>query len=365
MSVSPFVNAGTAEFEPEDKIWTSKSQYMIPHPVTGKRIKVPRATKYASTISDRTILEMWKMAMVGIAVTKYRDYRALISSEELPEGEQIHWPQGWWRPHYDHCEAAMDRFGAKAGAHEGTGVHRFTEQFDKGKITIRQVPEEWREHIKQYERLNTVHGRGMDSALRERRVLTLKLHNGVCGTFDACRPMHGTANYIIDDTKTGRDAPKGVDEIAIQLAVYANAEWIWEGDAKTGRWVPNTLNIRKDVATITWIPINDPENAQIIPIDIEWGWQAAKVIAWVKGYRNRATRKNNSLILPLSVLDEGYEHVPGDVATPFDYLGRMQLAMTREEVSAVWLEASTAGEATSALESAGHERIEAIRRAEA
>ena len=93
----------------------------------------------------------------------------------------------------------------------------------------------------------------------------------------------------MDDTKTGKNAPAGLDEIAIQLAIYANSPWMW--DMARQMWVQTPPNIRKDIATVTWIPINNPEASEVIKVDIAAGWQAAKATAWVREYQRRANRE--------------------------------------------------------------------------
>jgi hypothetical protein len=268
----------------------------MPHPVTGVPTWFTRASKMGGWIAEQFTLTEWKIANAVAGVCHNADLRAKGASILLPPIEARE--KGWWMPWAPIGHEAMDRIGASSGAHLGTAVHRFREQVDAGTRRIEDVPEEWRPHVEASERRRVA--LGMEIVRSEAFVANLKVHNGASGRLDnLLRGPDG--RLVIEDLKTGKNVPMGLDEIAIQLAIYANADWYY--DVQTKAWLPMP-NVRKDVAIVTWVPIDRPDEAETIIIDIAWGWAAANVAGWVQGYRNRGKRKGDGLRLPLAALSE-------------------------------------------------------------
>jgi hypothetical protein len=232
----------------------------------------------------------------------------------------------------------MDRAGSMAGAHEGTAFHSWREQIEAGDIALDDVPEEWQPHVERFMQMHQASAMSVVPEYVEQLVVTLKLHNGVCGRLDNLRRLPD-GRLVLDDTKTGKQAPAGLDEMGIQFAIYANAEYWWRPDDPSAvhGYIPAPPEIRKDVATVSWVPIDHPENGRIIPIDIEWGWRAAQVAAWLKGYWNRAKRKNNGLELPLSAL-WNEDMAMGYPTSKAAYADRIHACTTSEELSNLFLE---------------------------
>lgn len=291
------------EEEERAPVITGNGTRSFAHPITGKWTTSTRASKFASTGADDFTLDEWKRAMVVLGLGERDDLHAEAQSLALarPSGPVENYPKGWWLPASEIAHEAIDAARGRSGAHKGTAVHRLGETLDRGHITIDEIPARYREHLRHYQAARAAAGLSVHPDYIETGVFTDKLHNGVNGRLDNLLTAPG-GWLMVGDLKTGRDAPMGMDEIAIQLAIYANAEW--HIDLDTGECTPAPENIRKDVAVIVWVPIDRPELAEVIPVDISWGWQAARVIAWMKAYRNRAKRKNNGLRMPLSVITD-------------------------------------------------------------
>lgn len=333
--VSPFEELEAAVLG-DHRIQEYNGGRIMPHPLTGKPTKFPRASGFA--ISDETILVKWMLAVAVLGTAKNRDLYALANSERTPKGPFSLWPKGWWMPWEKIARLAMNRVGYMAGAHEGTAFHSWREQIEAGEITVDDVPEEWQPHVHRFLEMHQASAMSVVPEYVEQLVVTLKLHNGVCGKFDNLRRLPD-GRLVLDDTKTGKQAPAGLDEMGIQFAIYANAEWWWapdHPDANEHGYLSAPPEIRKDVATVSWVPIDHPENGRIIPIDIVWGWRAAQVAAWLKGYWNRAKRKNNGLELPLSALWN--EDMATRTELKGDYTDRIMACTTLEEISGLALE---------------------------
>lgn len=277
---------------------------IVPHPITGKMVRMKRPSTYGSEIADSEILTEWKLAMGIMGTANDEGLEALAQSEPIPT-EPIHLRQaGWWMPWAKIGHMGMDAARSKHGAHLGTAVHTWTERLEKGEIQLSDIPKKWRLHGEHFLRVQEEHELNYHSWYSETLVCETELFNtrmtkGLCGRLDRLR-SHPSGWLFVDDTKTGRQAPKGVDEIAIQEAVYANSPWHWNETLQ--KWVPAPPNINKDIGFITHVPIDHPERAKMIPIDLKWGWAAAQLVAEVLYYRNRAKRKTNGLRLREDIL---------------------------------------------------------------
>ena len=314
----PAVSNTTSDFDDfikvGAKIYEGKTSRKMPHPVTGDLTSFTRASRFAQTLADRYILEKWLSAMAVIGLTFNKGLHARSHALGRPLESMELREQGWWMPWHKIAEKCIDYADAHTGAHLGTAFHDYAYNLDHGISTLDDVLDEWRPHAEAYLRIHQEMGMVTVPEYLERLVVNLKIGNknlipndpyykgkgyNLCGRIDALRRL-SDGSLIVDDTKTGKQAPKGSDEIAMQLAIYANSEWIWNSVTET--YEPMPKEVRKDIATITWVPINDPANAQIIPIDIKWGWEAVKHAAWVREYRNAGTRKYNGLKLAISKL---------------------------------------------------------------
>lgn len=104
---------------------------------------------------------------------------------------------------------------------------------------------------------------------------------GVAGTFDRLVTHDGT--LMVADLKTGRDVTYGMGEIAIQLALYANAATIY--DAATGEHEPMP-EVSKTTALVFHLPVGEGE-CKIYEVDIAAGWEMAQVCGTVRDWRKR------------------------------------------------------------------------------
>lgn len=285
----PFEDAGEAE--PGPVIEEGDGTRKMPDPLDGVRKTFTRASKFGGVIADDYTLVEWKIAMAVLGTAKNRDIYAMANAEPMPTENMEDRPKGWWLPWATYGHEAMDAVRASSGAHLGTAIHSWVDQIEAGTIRMRDIPEEWREHVKAHLRVHKENGMKYIPEMRERLIVNRGLHKGVSGKFDALRG-HTSGAFIIDDTKTGKNAPMGLDEIAVQLAIYANAEYFWTPEAHNSvhGYLPAPVDIHKKIATVTWVPVNNPDRADVIPIDIEAGWEAAQQVAKILEYRNRSKR---------------------------------------------------------------------------
>jgi hypothetical protein len=299
---SPFEAAGQVD-PVTSLVVESGGTRRMPHPLTGKPKRFTRMSKFAGRHADEYVLTEWKLAFAVMGTAKNRGLYAEANSLPIPTEDMEFRPKGWWRPWAEIAHQAMDFADASYGARLGTAVHRWSEQVELDTLQLKSVPPEWRKHVEALIRLRAQHGMVLIPEMRERLIVNLGLHNGLSGKWDAL-VLGPDGRIILDDTKTGKNVPDfGLGEIGVQLSGYSRAEYLWEPDNSeaTHGYVP-TPEIRTDVATLTWLPINRPEDSELVPVDLEEGWLEAERIVKSIQYQNRSRRKNNGLRLPIESL---------------------------------------------------------------
>lgn len=270
--------------EPRRDRW---GRYILPDPATGEERPWTRATTFAASIADTYGLTKWKMRMVAKGVATRKDLYALAASLPLDQKKQLD----------DLTEDAIEAAGGGTGANLGTALHAFTQQVDAGEHP--EIPEPWNHDIEAY--VQTLRAAGVEPLPRyiERIVVTPQV--GVAGTLDRIVSLDG--GYFIADVKTSADLSYAWPEIAVQLALYAHAEAMWDGEDYEPFPVPDRAR-----AIVFHLPVGEAR-CDLYWVDITAGWEAAKLCASVREWR---TRK--------------------DLATPFDQLAE-QLKMSVREAS--------------------------------
>lgn len=328
MTSDPFgTPGGTGEIQRDQY-----GRYKLPDPVTGKPRVWTRATTWADTIAERFALNQWggRMAAKGLAMRP--DLLALAAATPLTDSATLN----------KLVEQAKEAAGAKEKANLGTAVHGFTEKVDQGG-SLDDVPEPWRGDVQAYAEAMNGSGYEVDPQYVERVCVVPEL--GVAGTFDRLlfesRTQIKTPKvYTTGDLKTGANVHYAWGEIAVQLSLYAHATHLW--DPVKGEYSPMP-EVRQDVAIVMHLPVGS-RKCTLYEIDIEAGWEAAKLCGVVREYR-----KNKKLAVPF------LEHVAG--AEFIDWAQRIREASSRDDLSAIWQQATTRGEWTEALEKLGQAQL--------
>lgn len=368
-----FSTAGQAVKE-SDK-YDSYGRYKLLHPKTGKAVKWTRATTYAKSIQDTFALSQWAQRMTLKGASLRPDIVAAVSTLEVKADK-------------DRVNGLVDdakkAAGDKVAANKGTAVHAFTEDRDRVLVGLpvkdREVPEEFVATVDAYTEVLRAFGLEPVPGLIE--FTTAVLQYEVAGTSDRVyrvtrditlklngRPVTLYAGeYVIGDVKTGADLSYGWQEIAIQLALYAqglNTSGVWDwGTRQWSRPVspddPTVqIQVRTDVGIIPHLPVDRSTTkaplATLYAVDLSAGWAAAVLCGQVRSWR-----KERTLATPLEIadvaVDPGPDRVhpePGDeprtpvsrtVASsrPVTLQDKARAVTSRAEASAVFQEAKGA-----------------------
>jgi hypothetical protein len=352
-TTDPEGGTGAYSFDGKPDRW---KRYRLPHPVTGKAGGFTRATTFAKTISDTFALNQWALRMGGDGLVMRPDLLMQLASTTDAQGKN------------KIMEQAKEAAGAKVGANLGTALHAFSEAVDRGEEP--NIPPPYRPHMAAYTALMEQYGLEvveiekvvlcqtydiagtLDRIVRFTKDVTVDLVGG--GTYTFAKGM-----LAILDLKTGKDLSYGWLEISIQLAVYAQAENIWDKGHLS--WTPMP-EVDKQVALVVHLPATAPGEtvkATMYAVDIASGWADADLCAQV-----RAARKKKGLATALAVVEEEpaaplidpAEPLPGhaalwvpDVVREPTLAERAQAARTEEELTTIWWEAVRKREDTKGL----------------
>ena len=329
-------------------------RYLLPHPVSGREMGWTRATTFAKTISDTYTLNMWGRRMAIKGLTMREDLYTLAAATDLSDRDTLN----------TIAEKAADAAGSKVGASLGTALHAFTEQHDRGVPVT--APAKYRPHVAAYVAALAEHGVEVVPAMVERIVICQKY--AVAGTFDrifrVVRDCEVTlpgmdaftlraGTFIIGDLKTGRDLSYGWGEIVVQLALYANADLMWNPEADAYEPMPE-LDTR--VALVMHLPATT-EGAVCTPYDVNIakGWAAAQLCS-----ETRQWRKEKGLAVPRLTTQAGPvtagEEPVIEIEDPAGWGTQLDAAQSVDELSSIYRQAVLARQWTPALEARGMAR---------
>ena len=248
-----------------------------------------RVTTIANTLADRYALEQWAQRQTVLGLGARQDLYALAASSTAEDKDQLN----------QIVEQAQEAAKSRSGANLGTALHRLTQRVDTGELL--DVPATWRPDIDAY--LQTL----ADRRVRvyedwiERVVIIPQLH--AAGTIDRLVTIGDSLTFRVADLKTGAEAPKYVNETALQLALYANASYAWRGSAdliqrdRYGRYLlpdpdidPDAYDpmppVDTDVAMLIHLPV-ETGTCALHEIDIKAGKEAVRLAVAVREWRKR------------------------------------------------------------------------------
>lgn len=346
-------------------------RYIIPHPETGKSQSWTRATTFAKSISDTFALSQWSQRMVAKGLTLRPDLLAMTHSLDVKaDKDKLN----------GICEDAKAAAGNKVAANLGTALHSFSEELDRGNMTVADIPDPHRDDIAAYATAMKSAGVTIADGMIEKQVCLPSFEVG--GTFDRIldlstiepwfREALRTAGYNMDhgeeaigDVKSGQDLQYGWNEIAIQLAIYAmaaRATGVW--DRKTKTWLP-PRPVRLDFAIVMHMPVGQ-KTCTLWALDLKEAHEAMDLCR-----RVRRWRKYRTLATPLervvadkdvAVQDRSVsETAPTmEVHAGLSWLQRFQAAGSRGELSQLFKDANAAGVWSDTLKQAGLDRLKVL-----
>ena len=263
------------EEAPKDR-W---GRYKIQHPDTGKELGYTRVTTIAKTLDDTGSLADWKTRMALTGIVKRADLLAQASTA-LDDRNKLN------KIANDAIEAA----GAYGRANLGTALHAITEQIDRGQKP--QILQGLQGDIETYVAACAAWDMRMQAEWIE--VLLINDELQYAGTADRIVQLRD-GRLVIFDLKTGTDLSYSYGSIAVQLAAYANAEWIY--DWHTGERKP-LPNLDKTEGIICHLPAGEA-TCSFYTVDLVAGLDALNM-----SIKTREWRKRKDLFRPYKFSEE-------------------------------------------------------------
>jgi len=249
-------------------------RYLLPHPETDKEQAWQRVTTFCKITSDQFNLTQWQMRNVAVGISKREDLSALASTLDIKaDAKKLN----------TICDQAKEAAGGTSAANTGTALHAMTESYDETG-SLDYVSEAYRPRIAEYAAALDKAGITIEQRFIERIVVDTRYD--VAGTFDRVVYL-ADGSLCVLDLKTGRDLSYGWGEIAVQLALYAdafNAHGVY--DAHTCEWFRPESKVRTDFAVVVHMPAAG-EGTTLHKIDLDHGREGAELAAKVRGFRKR------------------------------------------------------------------------------
>lgn len=305
-------------------------RYVLPDPYTGKEKHWTRVSTIAKVLQDSYHLDNWKLRMVAKGMGIRHDLVMLAANldvkEDRDELQEI-------------ASKAHEAAGGNVGANLGTALHGYVERMDAGEDLSRErMAPETRRSLDLYHETMTRNGLVTDPRFMERVVLNSEY--GIVGRLDrilTCPRFWSLPK--IGDLKTQQTMDFGGLEIAIQLSLYAHADWMW--NEETGVWEPFP-EMDTETAIVMHLPAKE-KSCEIWDVDIATGWQCVRLAMNVRKARKIGKR----------------------LMTPHrdDFQWRIKIldATSVDDLSAIWRDAQSSGEWSKSLERFGLERLAAIK----
>lgn len=266
-------------YEPPRDQW---GRYKLPHPVTGVEQGWTRATTLARVLADEYNLERWKLRQVALGISTAPDLIALAASCKPDDKATLN----------DVAKKAMARAESDRGANLGTALHAFTHRRARGEsIEAMRVPSALIGDLEAYERCMKEHALTEVPDLVERIVVNTKI--GAAGTFDRIvRQLPGkvhAAPMSVLDLKTAKSLEYSFLEIAIQLAIYAHADYLWDPSMNggAGGYIPMPADGSVDLfrALVLHLPVGLAQPV-LWAVNIHEGWEYAQLAERARQARN-------------------------------------------------------------------------------
>jgi hypothetical protein len=234
---------------------------------SGKQTSFPRVTTIAKCLDDEGALTAWKGRMTATGLVQRNDLLVAASAalEDRTALDRI-------------VQQAIEAAGASSKANIGTALHALTQAIDLGHKPA--ILPGLQTDVNAYTKGITQHGVIIDPRFVE--VLLVNEKYEYAGTADRIARFNTRKKKQVFDLKTG-SIDYAMNAIAVQMAMYANAEYIYNWQTQEHIPMPD---IDKTRGVIIHLPAGKGELA-LYEVDLVAGWEAAQMAMDVRAWRKR------------------------------------------------------------------------------
>lgn len=239
---------------------------LIVPPGGGKPAPYTRVSTMAKALDDLSQLMLWRQRKTAEGLLRRPDLLTRVAGI-IANGD----PDTDWRTKKDLnevCSEATEAAGSSRGSSAGTGFHALTEAIDRGEEPLFVPPGD-------VARLDAYREATAGYTALDAEVFVVCDELEVAGSFDRLWLCPDTW-VRVGDLKTGKSEAAYPLATAIQIATYANSQ---RYNVETGERTPLADNL--DLTTGLLIHMPPSGGCEVIPLDIEKGWRAARLAAEV------------------------------------------------------------------------------------
>jgi hypothetical protein len=234
---------------------------------SGKQTSFTRVTTIAKCLDDEGALTAWKGRMTATGLV-HRNDLLVAASTSLDDKQAL-----------DRIvQQAIEAAGASSKANIGTALHQLTQQIDLGRKPA--ILPGLQGDVTAYTAGITRHGVIIDPRLVE--VLLVNEKFEYAGTADRIARFNTRKKKQVFDLKTG-NIDYAINAIAVQMAMYANAEYIYNWQTQERLPMPD---IDKTRGVIIHLPAGQAK-CELYEVDLVAGWEAAQMAMEVRAWRKR------------------------------------------------------------------------------
>lgn len=295
--------------------FSHNGRYILPDPETGKEKQWTRASTIAHTISDTFHLDKWRDRMIARGMGLRPDLASLAGQYDVTENK---------RELQEIADKALDTAGANQGANLGTALHGYAERLDAGEDVFRQrMQPTTRRTLELYQEQKSKQGIRILPEYMERVVLNKEY--GIVGRLDRIAEVDTYPLPVIADLKSQKDFFSYM-EIAIQLAIYSRADFMWNEDTCEWEQMPEMDTENAFVIHVPAQRKEGQETCEIHWIDLVEGWFYVRLAMNTRKARKRGKFAGRPL------------------GNELYWRQRLAAATSATELSAIFREAHSAGE---------------------
>lgn len=251
----------------------SGGRYLLPNPNGGASMeRFTRVTTGAHALDDTAGLDKWKLRNVVLGL---KDAPELLERVDLFAD-----PREVTNQLNQVADQAQERAGAKQASELGTAIHAWTEAVERDGLDPADVPVQFQPYVNAYLEQLSAAGIRTVPGMVERIVY----HEGTgwVGTFDRVYEL-ADGTRVIGDVKTSKSLRYGLLGFSMQLATYADADYMLKLDGTGWEPMPPVGNI---YGVIAHVPSNNPGYCELVTVDLEAGRAAITLAEHVRAARS-------------------------------------------------------------------------------
>lgn len=307
---SEFMHYALPEVRNREGITLVSGRYMLPSPTTGKLTAYSRATKVASTTSDDTQLNDWKIRENVHAILRAKDIRDAVFTSTAAPSEGFTDSELAMGAAFDQFETAVAKgadnkdidnlirlihnLSGGADARElGSAVHDWLAELDLGARLVHQLPDYMQPYATAYQETLREAGLIPIPLYVERVVLNERGRESVAGRIDRIYKCADTGILYLGDIKTSKASSLDLNsvllEYSVQFAVYGWATRMLSIDGRQ-QW-EDMPEVDQETCVVVHVPRDQPERAAVIPFGLWSGGEALVTAMEVRAQRREVPKK--------------------------------------------------------------------------